>query len=80
MARSGRRRLRRLDELVAEAYPELDPDEAVQEAIRLVFALFEDAGSALAVVRHFAAQHLQIPTRHGGGARDGELLWKPLHT
>ena len=56
----------------------LDPNEAVQEAIRLVFALFEDAGSALAVVRHFAAQHLQIPTRHWGGARDGELLWEPL--
>jgi Recombinase/Recombinase zinc beta ribbon domain len=56
----------------------LDPNEAVQEAIRLVFALFEDAGSALAVVRHFAAQHLQIPTRHWGGARDGELRWEPL--
>ena len=56
----------------------LDSNEAVQEAIRLVFALFEDAGSALAVVRHFAAQHLQIPTRHWGGARDGELVWGPL--
>jgi len=56
----------------------LDPDEAVQAAIQLVFALFEDAGSALAVVRHFAAQCLQIPTRHWGGARNGELRWEPL--
>lgn len=56
----------------------LGPDEAVQAAIRLVFALFEDAGSALAVVRRFAAQHLQIPTRRWGGPHDGELVWEPL--
>src|SRR5258707_12738227 len=31
-----------------------DPDEAVQEAIRLVFTLFEQYQSALAVVSHFA--------------------------
>jgi 23S rRNA (cytidine1920-2'-O)/16S rRNA (cytidine1409-2'-O)-methyltransferase len=36
MARSGRRRLRRLDEFVAEAYPQLDPDEAVRSGSILV--------------------------------------------
>ena len=31
----------------------LDPDEEVQQAVSLVFALFEQWGSALAVVKHF---------------------------
>jgi DNA invertase Pin-like site-specific DNA recombinase len=56
----------------------LDPDEAVQEAIRLVFTLFEQTNSALAVVSHFATHHLRFPTRHWGGARAGELEWVPL--
>jgi DNA invertase Pin-like site-specific DNA recombinase len=55
-----------------------DPDEAVQEAIRLVFLLFEHSTSALAVVSHFAEHHLLFPTRHWGGARSGELEWVRL--
>ncbi len=55
-----------------------DPDEAVQEAIRLVFTLFEHSTSALAVVSHFAQHHLLFPTRHWGGARSGELEWVRL--
>jgi hypothetical protein len=38
----------------------LDPDEAVQAAIRLVFTLFAQTNSALAVVSHFAAHHLRF--------------------
>jgi DNA invertase Pin-like site-specific DNA recombinase len=56
----------------------LDPDEAVQEAVRLVFTLFEQHGSALSVVSHFAAHHLRFPTRLWGGAHDGELVWERL--
>ncbi len=56
----------------------LDPDEAVAEAIRLVFALFEQYSSALAVVSHFAKHQLLFPTRHWGGARAGELEWVRL--
>jgi len=56
----------------------LDPDEAVQEAVRLVFTLFEHQRSALAVVSHFAVQHLRFPTRLWGGAHDGELVWERL--
>jgi DNA invertase Pin-like site-specific DNA recombinase len=56
----------------------LDPDEEVQQAVRLLFSLFEQTGSALAVVRHFGAHHLLFPDRLWGKARDGELLWKPL--
>ena len=56
----------------------LDPDEAVQHAIRLVFDLFAESASALAVVQHFATHRLLIPTRHWGGRRDGEVTWEPL--
>ena len=55
-----------------------DPDEAVQEAIRLVFTLFEPYQSALAVVSHFAKHQLRFPTRHWGGACAGELEWVRL--
>lgn len=56
----------------------LDPDEAVVHAIQLVFSVFDDTGSALAVVHYFATHHLLIPTRHWGGAHEGELTWEPL--
>lgn len=56
----------------------LDPDEQVQDAVRLIFDLFDDSGSALAVVKHFTDHQLPFPTRHWGGIRDGELTWRPL--
>ena len=55
-----------------------DPDEAVQQAVRLVFDVFEEGKSALAVVQHFDDHKLLFPTRHWGGAQDGELAWQPL--
>jgi DNA invertase Pin-like site-specific DNA recombinase len=56
----------------------LDPDEQVQQALRLVFDLFDELGSAGAVARHFATHDLLFPTRKYGGERHGELTWKPL--
>ena len=56
----------------------LDPDEEVQQAIRLLFNLYEEKGSAGAVVRHFFDHNLQFPTRMWGGIHDGELVWNPL--
>ncbi|HSH82320.1 MAG TPA: recombinase family protein [Herpetosiphonaceae bacterium] len=56
----------------------LDPDEEVQQAIRLVFDLFEQVGSALAVVKHFNAHHLRFPNRLWGKRQAGELVWGPL--
>lgn len=56
-----------------------DPDEQVQEAIRLVFDLFEDLGSAQAVARHFYQHQMLMPTRLWGSARAGELVWRPLN-
>jgi hypothetical protein len=56
----------------------LDADEEVQQALRLVFALFDQHGSALAVVQHFNQQHLRFPTRLWGKRHDGELVWQRL--
>lgn len=56
----------------------LDPDEQVQQAVQLLFDLFEEAKSALAVVKHFDSHKLLFPTRHWGGVRDAELEWQPL--
>ncbi len=56
----------------------LDPDEEVQAAVRLVFALFEQYGSALAVVKHFTAHRLRFPERLWQRTRKGELVWEPL--
>jgi DNA invertase Pin-like site-specific DNA recombinase len=56
----------------------LDPDEEIQHAVRLVFALFEQHRSALAVVHHFAAHGLQIPDRLWTRSRHGEVSWTPL--
>lgn len=56
----------------------LDPDEQVQQAVRLVFDLFDQLGTAMAVVQHFAAHGLLFPTRFWGGGRNGELVWEPL--
>lgn len=55
-----------------------DPDEAIQEAIRLVFTLFERTESALAVVSHFTEAHLRFPTRWWGGKRADEVIWGQL--
>jgi DNA invertase Pin-like site-specific DNA recombinase len=55
-----------------------DPDEQVQQAVRLIFDLFDQSPSALAVVKHFADHHLQCPTRLWGGGRNGQVIWRPL--
>jgi len=56
----------------------LDPDEQVQQSIRLLFATFQRTGAACATVRAFDEQSLQFPLRLNCGPRKGELHWKPL--
>jgi DNA invertase Pin-like site-specific DNA recombinase len=58
----------------------LDPDEAVQQAVRLLFDLFEELGTATAVAKHFKDHGLLFPTRQWGGVDHGQLTWKPLGT
>ena len=79
-AQQGKLRFRLPTGLVYDATGTVmfDPDEQVQQALRLVFQLFDELGTALAVVRHFAQHELLFPTRHFGGARDSDLVWGRL--
>jgi DNA invertase Pin-like site-specific DNA recombinase len=56
----------------------LDPDREVQGAVRTVFELFEQEGTAYAVVRRFHDLGLRFPRRSYGGAWNGKLLWGRL--
>ncbi len=56
----------------------LDPDTAVQGALRRLFTTFEATGSASACVKAFNTEGLTFPWRHHAGPRKGELDWKPL--
>ena len=56
----------------------LDPDAAIQGAVRLVFATFRRTGAAGQVVRHFAREGLRWPRRLRTGVRAGEVVWVPL--
>lgn len=54
----------------------LDPNAAVQERIRLVFAKFLELGSSHKVLRFLAKNQLQLPRRQTSGLHAGEVLWK----
>jgi DNA invertase Pin-like site-specific DNA recombinase len=56
----------------------LDPDTAIQGALRHLFTTFEATGSATAVVKTFRADGLSFPWRHHKGPRKGEVDWQPL--
>ena len=47
----------------------LDPDTAIQGAVRHLLTTFEAAGSATAVVKAFNAAGLTFPWRHEKGPR-----------
>jgi DNA invertase Pin-like site-specific DNA recombinase len=50
---------------------EMDPDEQVRSAVRLVFEKFDQLGTAYALVRYLREHGLKLPRRAGGG-----LLWQ----
>jgi DNA invertase Pin-like site-specific DNA recombinase len=56
----------------------LDPDTAIQGALRHLLATFEATGSATACVKAFRAAGLSFPWRHQKGPRKGEVDWQPL--
>jgi len=56
----------------------LDPDQAVQHALRHLFDTFTATGSATACVKSFRMANLLFPWRHLKGPHKGELDWKPL--
>src|ERR1700674_341815 len=55
-----------------------DPDDEVRGAVQLVFRLFQETGSAYAVVQRFAQSGLRFPKRAYGGAWAGKLIWGRL--
>jgi DNA invertase Pin-like site-specific DNA recombinase len=79
-ARRGELRLRLPVGFVYDALGRivLDPDQQVQESVRLLFATYFRTGAAHATLKHFRQQGLQFPQRIHGGPRDGELVWGPL--
>jgi DNA invertase Pin-like site-specific DNA recombinase len=56
----------------------LDPDEEIRQAVRQIFTLFDQQGSALAVVKHFAAHRLDFPTRSQRRGEAAAVYWQPL--
>ena len=53
----------------------LDPDQQVQQALRVFFETFRRVGSATATVKEFRRLKLRFPRRVQHGARKGEILW-----
>ena len=56
----------------------VDPDQQVQQSVRLLFETFRRTGSAMAVVRLFAERGLQFPRRVHTGPNKGDLTWAGL--
>ncbi|MFF0067258.1 recombinase family protein [Streptomyces sp. NPDC005279] len=56
----------------------LDPDTAIQQAIRTVFALFDTIGSATGVVKAFNHDRLTLPRRIQSGPDKGKVVWGPI--
>jgi DNA invertase Pin-like site-specific DNA recombinase len=54
----------------------LDPDEGVQEVIRLVFRLFTELGTVNAVLQALVTAGIQLPVRVREGADKGDLQWR----
>jgi len=54
----------------------LDPDQQVQQALRLFFTTFEQTGSAWSTVRAFRREGWKFPKR--GQAGSGDLVWLEL--
>ena len=56
----------------------LDPDQQVQKSIYHLFNIYQQTGSAVAVVKAFREQGLLFPCRLHGGPQKGQLIWQPI--
>jgi hypothetical protein len=56
----------------------IDPDQQVQQSVRVLFETFRRTGSAMATVKFFAEQGLQFPRRVHTGANKGDTVWAVL--
>jgi DNA invertase Pin-like site-specific DNA recombinase len=55
-----------------------DPDQQVQQAVRLFFETFRRTGSASGIVRSFREAGLNFPHHVRSGPHCGEVYWGPL--
>lgn len=55
---------------------QFDPDEQVQQVVRLVFRTFEDLGTLGGLVRYLAHHQIQLGVRVREGPGKGELVWR----
>ncbi|HEY0942347.1 MAG TPA: recombinase family protein [Steroidobacter sp.] len=53
----------------------LDPDQQIQQAVRLLFDTFRQIGSATAVVRRFRQEGVRFPRRIRRGIGKGDVIW-----
>jgi hypothetical protein len=56
----------------------MDPDQQVQQSVRVLFETFRRTGSAMATVKFFAGQGLQFPRRVHTGLNKGDTVWAGL--
>lgn len=56
----------------------LEPDQQVQDTLRLFFETFARVGSCFSTVKFFRTKKLPFPRRVRTGSNQGALLWAPL--
>src|SRR5712692_8841169 len=54
----------------------LDPDEQVQDVVRLIFLTFDDVGTLGGLVRFLARNNVQLGIRVREGPGKGNLVWR----
>jgi len=62
----------------AEGKLVIDPDQHVQQSVRVLFETFRRTGSAMATVKFFAERGLQFPRRVHTGTNKGDTVWAGL--
>ena len=55
---------------------QFDPDEQVQQIVRLVFRTFDELGTLGGLVRYLAQHQIQLGVRVREGPGKGELVWR----
>jgi hypothetical protein len=55
---------------------QFDPDEQVQQVVRLIFRTFEELGTLGGLVRYLAHHRIQLGVRVREGPGKGELVWR----
>src|SRR5947209_16356811 len=55
---------------------QFDPDEQVQQVVRLIFRTFEELGTLGGLVRYLAQHQIQLGVRVREGPGKGELVWR----